>query len=122
MRTSHFLMCLLSVSIAFFQVTPAYAGIVGTDKSFTEHSAQQDREKLRALMARDEVQGLLADNGLTVEQAQQRVDALTDKEAQQLAENFDEQAAGGILIALLIIFLVFIILELAGVTDVFTGI
>lgn len=122
MRISHFLMCLLSISIAFFQVAPSYAGIVGTDKSFTEHSAHQDREKLRSLMARDEVRGLLANNGLTVEQAQQRVDALTDKEAQQLAEKFDEQPAGGILIALLIIFLVFIILELAGVTDVFSGI
>lgn len=122
MRATRFLICILSVSLAFFQVTPSYAGIVGTDKSFTEHSAQQDREKLRALMARDEVQGLLASNGLTVEQAQQRVDVLTDKEARLLAEKFNEQPAGGILIALLVIFLVFIILELAGVTDVFKGI
>ena len=122
MRATRFLICILSVSLAFFQVTPSYAGIVGTDKSFTEHSAQQDREKLRALMARDEVQGLLANNGLTVEQAQQRVDVLTDKEARLLAEKFNEQPAGGILIALLVIFLVFIILELAGVTDVFKGI
>ena len=122
MRATPFLMCLLSISVAFFQIAPAYAGIVGTDKSFSEHSAQQDRKLLRSLMARDEVRGLLAKNGLTVEQAQQRVSALTDKEAQQLAEKFNEQPAGGILVALLIIFLVFIILELAGVTDVFTGI
>lgn len=122
MRATHFLMCLLSVSIAFFQIAPSYAGIVGTDKSFAEYSAQNDREKLRTLMARDEVKDLLANNGLTVKQAQQRVDALTDNEAQLLAEKFDEQPAGGFLIALLIVILVFIILEMAGVTDVFTGI
>lgn len=96
MRAAQLLMCLLSISIAFFQVALSYAGLVGTDKSFTKHSTQTDREKLRALMARDEVRGLLASNGLTVEQAQQRVIALTDKEAQQLAEKFDEQPAGGV--------------------------
>jgi cytochrome c-type biogenesis protein CcmH/NrfG len=122
MRIFEFIICVLSVSVAFFQVGPAYAGIIGTDKSFNEFSAQNDRAKLSALIARDEVRGLLASNGLTVEEAQQRVNALTDKEAKQLAEKFDEQAAGGVLIALLIIFLVFIILELAGVTDIFTGI
>ena len=122
MQSKYYLLYLLSISVAFFQVVPAYAGIVGTDKSFAEHAAQQDRETLRSLMTRAEVRGLLANNGLTVEQAQQRVDALTDSEARLLAEKFDEQPAGGILIALLIIFLVFIILEMAGVTDVFSGI
>ncbi len=117
-----FLIYLLSAAVAFFQVAPSYAGIVNTDKLLSEHSAQQDREKLRALVARDEVRSLLTNNGLTVKQAQQRVEALTDKEARQLAEKFDEQPAGGILTALLIVFLVFIILELAGITDVFTGI
>ena len=42
-------------------------------------------------MAQDEVRGLLTSNSFTVEQAQQRVNALTDKEAQRLAEKFDEQ-------------------------------
>ncbi len=122
MLGKHLLLCLLSVSLAFLQISPAYAGIVGTEKSFAEYSAQHDRQVLRDLMARDEARELLATNGLTVEQAQQRVNALTDSEARQLAEKFDEQPAGGILVALLIIFLVFIILEMAGVTDVFTGI
>jgi len=36
MRTTHFLAFLLSISIAFFQTAPSYAGMVGTDKSFTE--------------------------------------------------------------------------------------
>ena len=122
MRATHFLTLLLSVSIAFFQIAPAYAGIVATEKTYSEYSAQTDRENLRSLMARDEVRGLLSSNGLTIEQAQQRVDALTDKEARLLAEKFNEQPAGGILGALLIIALVLIILELAGVTDIFSGI
>jgi hypothetical protein len=122
MSTTHLLTFLLSMLIAFFQVAPSYAGMVSTDKSFTEQSVQIDRENLRSLMARDEVRSLLAGNGLNVEQAQQRVDVLTDKEARLLAEKFNEQPAGGFLGALLIIGLVLIILELAGVTDIFTGI
>ena len=122
MSTTHLLTFLLSMLIAFFQVAPSYAGMVSTDKSFTEQSVQIDRENLRSLMARNEVRSLLAGNGLTVEQAQQRVDVLTDKEARLLAEKFNEQPAGGFLGALLIIGLVLIILELTGVTDIFTGI
>lgn len=73
-------------------------------------------------MVRGGVRELLTSNGLTVEQTQQRINALTDKEAQQRAEKFDEQPADGVLIALLIVILEFIILELAGVTEIFTGI
>jgi len=41
-------------------------------------------------MARDEVRSLLAGNGLTVAQAQQRVDALANNETQQHVEKFSE--------------------------------
>ena len=51
---------------------------------------EQDRENLRNLMSRDEVRSMLEMNGLTVEQAQERVDSLTDSEVQQMAKKFDE--------------------------------
>ena len=70
-------------------------------------------------MVRDKTRGLLTNNGLALEQAQQRVDALTDYEAQLLAEKIDKLPIGGTLTALLIIYLEFIILELAGVTGIF---
>jgi hypothetical protein len=74
-------------------------------------------------MARDEVRSLLSSNGLTVAEAQERVDSLTDKEVSQMAKKFDElPAAGDAWVVALVIVLVVLILELAGITDIFTGI
>ncbi len=123
MRISKALVYVLMLSFTFVQTAPAIAGIVGTDKFLTQQSIQQDRESLRSLMARDEVRSLLQHNGLTVEEAQQRVDALTDSEVRQLSQRFAElPAAGNAGVVVLIIALVVIILELAGITDIFTGI
>jgi len=122
MRLSKTLTYLLIISFIFVQFSPTFAGIVGTDSFLSEQTIQQDRENLRALMSRDEVRSLLANNGLTVAQAQERVDSLTDKEVSQMAKQFDElPAAGDAWVAVLIVALVVIILELAGITDIFTA-
>ena len=123
MRLSKSLIYLLILSFVFVQISPAVAGIVGTDSFLTEQAVQQDRENLRDLMARDEVRSLLSNNGLTVAEAQERVDSLTDKEVSQMAKKFDElPAAGDAWVVALVIVLVVLILELAGITDIFTGI
>ena len=123
MRLSKSLIYLLILSFIFVQISPAVAGIVGTDSFLSEQSIQQDRINLKALMSRDEVRTLLETNGLTTEQAQARVDSLTDKEVSQMAKKFDElPAAGDAAVVILVIALVVVILELAGITDIFTGI
>jgi len=123
MRLSKSLIYLLILSFIFVQVSPAIAGIVGTDSYLSEQTIQQDREILRALMSRDEVRSLLETNGLTMEQAQTRVDSLTDKEVRQMAKKFDElPAAGDAAVVVMVIALVVLVLELAGITDIFTGI
>jgi hypothetical protein len=123
MRLSKSIIYLLIISFIFVQISPAFAGIVGTDSYLSEQTAQQDRENLRALMSRDEVRSLLKSNGLTVEEAQARVDSLTNKEVSQMADKFNElPAAGDAAVVVLVIALVVIILELAGITDIFTGI
>ncbi len=123
MRLSKSFIYLLIISFIFVQVSPAFAGIVGTDNFLAEQTLQQDRENLRNLMSRDEVRSMLEVNGLTVEQAQARVDSLTDMEVKQMAKKFDElPAAGDAAVVILIIALVVLVLELAGITDIFTGI
>ena len=122
MRISKGFIYLLIVSFTFGQLSPAFAGIVGTDRFLSEHTVEQDRDDLRMLMARDEVRSLLENNGLTVEQAQARINSLTDSEVRQLASKFEElPAAGDAWVIALVIILVVIILELAGVTDIFTA-
>ena len=123
MRLSKSIIYLLIISFIFIQISPAFAGIVGTDIYLSEQTIQQDRENLRELMSRDEVRSLLESNGLTVEEAQTRVDSLTEKEVSQMADKFNElPAAGDAAVVILVIALVVIILELAGITDIFTGI
>ena len=123
MKLSKSFIYLLIISFLFVQVSPAFAGIVGTDSFLSEQSIQQDRENLRNLMSRDEVRSMLEMNGLTVDQAQERVDSLTDMEVKQLAKKFEElPAAGDAAVVILIIALVVLVLELAGITDIFTGI
>jgi len=123
MRLSKPLIYLLIVSFIFVKISPAVAGIVGTDSYLSEQTIQQDRENLRSLMSRSEVRSMLEMNGLTVAEAQERVDSLTDKEVSQMAKKFDElPAAGDAAVVILVIVLVVIILELAGITDIFTGI
>ncbi len=122
MRISKGFIYLLIVSFTFGQLSPAFAGIVGTDRFLSEQTVEQDRDNLRILMARDEVRSLLENNGLTVEQAQARINSLTDSEVRQLASKFEElPAAGDAWVIVLVIILVVIILELAGVTDIFTA-
>ena len=122
MRLSKSFIYLLIISFLFVHISPAFAGIVGTDSFLSEQSIQQDRENLRNLMSRDEVRSMLEMNGLTVDQAQERVDSLTDMEVQQLAKKFEElPAAGDAAVVILIVALVVIILELAGITDIFTA-
>ena len=66
---------------------------------------------------------MLEMNGLSVDQAQARVDSLTDAEVSQMAQKFDElPAAGDAAVVILVIALVVLVLELAGITDIFTGI
>ena len=123
MRLSKLFIYLLIISFAFVQISPAFAGIVGTDSFLSEQTLQQDRENLRDIMSRDEVRSMLEMNGLTVEEAQARVDSLTDAEVSQMAKKFDElPAAGDAAVVILIIALVVLVLELAGITDIFTGI
>ncbi len=123
MRSRKALVYVLILSLVFLHVSPAIAGIVGTDSVLAEKTIQQDRENLRTLMSRDEVRTLLENNGLTVEEAQARVDSLTDSEVRLMAKKYDElPAAGDAGIVILVIILVVLILELAGITDIFTGI
>lgn len=119
MKISKTLIRVVILSFTFMQITPAIAGVVATDRFLIEQSVQLERESLRSFMARENVQSLLQRNGLTVEQAQERVDALTDAEVRMLAKKYVElPAAGNPATGILIIALFVMILELSGLTDI----
>lgn len=106
-------------------VGPALAALVPTsDLLPLDRSPDEAREKIRGLLARKEVQARLRAQGIDPEEAQARVAALSDAEAREIARRIDSLPAGsgvvGVLVtAILIIFLVLLLTDLLGLTDVF---
>ncbi len=95
---------------------PAYAGIVSTDTVV----AGAERERLTSLLERSEVRARLEALGVDPAKARQRVTALSDAEAAQLAAQLDELPAGGdILVAAVLIFLVLLFTDMMGYTKIF---
>jgi hypothetical protein len=98
----------------------AHAGMVGTEAVVNAAQAQQDRERLHSALSRDDVQAQLLARGVDPAQVQARVDSLTDEEMQTLATNMDQLPAGGSVVgALVLIFLVLLVTDLLGLTNVF---
>jgi hypothetical protein len=106
--------CLLGLSA----YTPAaHAGIVGTEALL---NAAATREEISAFLARDDVQQQLIKYGVDPAEAQARANNLTNQEAQALAERIDSSPAGGdVLGSLVFVFLVLLVTDLLGLTDIF---
>ena len=83
-----------------------------------------DRSQLLGVLERVEVQEQLQAHGVSVEQAKARVMALSDAEAAQLAAQIDSlpaggSAAGALIGAVLIVFLVLLLTDILGFTKIF---
>lgn len=112
---------LLTLAMLNTYSLPAYAGVVTTEQLMLQQLESMDREALVSLLDRSEVQQQLVDRGVDPEYAKQRIAALSDAQIEQIKSEIDELPAGsgavGILIAVL---LVLIILDIIGVTNIFT--
>ena len=100
----------------------AQAGIVGTEQvqSAGTPAATSARERVDALLARQDVQAALEKNGVSTAEARARVEALSDDELDQLAANLDQLPAGsGILGLVFVTFIVLLVTDILGFTKVF---
>lgn len=100
------------------------AALVPTEAAVQARSAREARELINGLLSRGEVQTQLKLHGIDPLEATARVDSLSDAEAVEVASRIDQLPAGGnavgiIVGAILIIFLVLLITDLLGLTDVF---
>jgi hypothetical protein len=115
------------VAPAFFVCVTAQsaaAAMVSTAR-VVEAAAQPDaRAKVQAFIARGDVQEVMTSWGVSPEEASARVGALTDQEVSELAARIDAMPAGGHVVgiivgAILFVFLVLLLTDLLGLTDVF---
>lgn len=98
----------------------AYAGLVGTDKVAVSAQSQSERERIRSFLDREDVRNELQAQGVDVNTAKARVDALTDEEVQKVAGKLDKMPAGGEIIGILFtIFIVLLVTDILGFTKVF---
>ncbi|MGA8049194.1 MAG: PA2779 family protein [Burkholderiales bacterium] len=98
---------------------PASAGIVATDQV---QRASAERDRIKGFLERADVRARMEALGVNADAARARVDALTDREAADLAAKIDSAPAGGdagVLEVLLIVFLVLLITDILGYTKIF---
>ncbi len=102
------------------QMPMANAAMVSTAEVVQSLQTQQDISRIHEALNRDEVKSQLSQMGVDPALVQARVDALSDSEAQQLAQQLDQMPAGsGVVGALLFIFIVLLVTDLLGLTSVF---
>ena len=118
------LLRVVSVSIiclGFAQAAPA--GMISTGHLVDNEARADSLSRIELLLARDDVASQMVALGVQPEQVLQRLAAMTTEELLELETNFDEQLAGGDALATIgTVFLILLILEVLGVTDVFKSI
>lgn len=102
----------------------AQAALVSTDHVIDKSAVAADRARVAAFLAREDVRHGLLSMGVNPEEASARIAVMSDAEVQQMAARIDALPAGqgvaeALIGAALIIFLVLLVTDLMGITDVF---
>jgi hypothetical protein len=113
--------CMLMVIVPY---KSSSAAMIGTETALDVTRGQEARNYLKGIVAREDIQTALIDQGINPLEAKARIDSLSDAEAIDLADKIEQQPAGGnavgiIVGALLIVFLVLLITDILGYTDIF---
>jgi cytochrome c1 len=105
-------------------IETARAALITTEQAIEATAAEGDRERVKAFLARDDVRTQMVALGVDPVEAANRVAGLSDAEVRQIAGHLDQLPAGqnaiaAVIGAALFIFLVLLITDLLGLTDVF---
>ncbi len=121
-RSISFLL-IMSLGFTGFTIPAAQASLIGTQAALAQQNARHNHDRLQNLLARADVRAGLQARGVDPAQVQARVASLSDAEAQQLATQLDTLPAGGDALELvLLIFILLLITDLAGITHIFRGV
>ena len=114
-----------SVAVAVVAVgfAPYSGAAVISSQDFIQAEIRAEQvSDLQALLARDDVSAQLEAYGVSPELVAERVANMTVEELAALQGAIDEQVAGGDALAIIgAVFLVLLILELVGVTNIFNS-
>ena len=111
---------LVIFSSTTFLVPAAQAGIIGTDQVLNAQQLQDTRNEIKQLMNRTETVKQFQSMGIDIEQAKNRVDSMTDQELAMMADHMKQMpAGGGLLGTAALIFIILLITDILGYTDIF---
>jgi hypothetical protein len=101
--------------------TVGLAAPIGTDTLVQLDQRGELVSRIQSQLARDDVRAEFLARGVAPAEVDARIAALGTEELQMLSAQLDELPAGGSLLAVVgVVFVVLLILEMVGVTNVFT--
>ena len=103
---------------------PAGAAMVGTEKLLISDHNQETRSYLQQMMSRKDIQEALVARGIDLQEAQIRIDSLTDREIELIFNKITDLPAGGVdatfvLILVGVIVVLIIIVEYTSAVPMF---
>jgi len=112
---------MLVISIPY---QPIFAAMISSEDTFYQIKAQGARDHLKTLISRKDVTNALISQGIDPDEAIARIESLSDPEVKAIADRIEQLPAGGnavgaIIGAALIVFLVLLITDILGYTDIF---
>lgn len=109
------------ICLGFAQAAPA--AMISTGQLVDQEARVASLSKIEGLLAREDVARQMLALGVQPEHVVARLDVMTTEELRELESRFDEQVAGGDALALIgALFIVLLILEVVGVTDIFKAV
>ena len=114
---------LMVCNIMILGLTPAVeARLIGTQEALQMTQREEQLARINRIFFRSEVQEQMLAYGVEPKDVKDRLAVLTDEELRELANRLQDMPAGGdsVLAVVGLIFVVLIILELVGVTNIFT--
>ncbi len=119
------LLLILLMSFHTIVVPVAGAALIETETLVSTQAADASRDRIVALLAREDVGVALQEHGVSTQEVLLRVNSLTDQEVMRLAQQIDvlpvgaDSGVGSVIGALLFVFLVLLFTDLMGLTDVY---
>ena len=103
---------------------PLLAAMVPTEATIYKIKALDARDHLKTLILRNDIKTALISQGIDPDEAKARVDNLSDSEVIEVVGKIEQLPAGGgvfgaLIGAALIVFLVLLLTDIMGYTDVF---
>ena len=114
------LSALLTVTLISMTFSSSQAAMIANDVVISQSQHHSARAELMQTVQREDVRQQLLNMGVDPAAVESRINLMTHEEIAQLNQQIEELPAGGdVLGVLLIIFIVFVITDVIGATDIF---